>query len=133
MGSKTRGSARAAARLRWTKVAAVADTPESLKSFKKKDASKDDEPPPDDPENPSTDFHGEKRSNETHASTTDPDAKLAKKSKGTTAKMSYSAHALIENRHGLLVAFQMDEANDETRGVARPRTRSLDAKRRVMR
>ena len=83
----------------------------SLKSFKKKDSSKDDEPPPDDPGNPSVDFHGEKRSNETHASTTDPDAKLAKKSKGTTAKMSYSAHALIENRNGLLVDFQMDEAN----------------------
>ncbi len=83
----------------------------SLKSFKKKDASKNDEPPPDDPGNPSVDFHGEKRSNETHASTTDPDAKLAKKSRGTTAKMSYSAHALIENRNGLLVDFQMDEAN----------------------
>jgi transposase len=83
----------------------------SLKSFKKKDSSKDDEPPPDDPGNPSVDFHGEKRSNETHASTTDPDAKLARKGKGKEAKMSYSAHALIENRNGLLVDFQMDEAD----------------------
>ena len=83
----------------------------SLKSFKKKDSSNDGEPPPDDPGNPSVDFHGEKRSNATHASTTDPDAKLARKGKGKEAKMSYSAHALIENRHGLLVDFQMDEAD----------------------
>ena len=83
----------------------------SLKSFKKKDGSKKDEPPPDDPGNPSVDFHGEKRSNETHESTTDPDAKLARKGLGKEAKLSYSAHALIENRNGLLVAFQMDEAD----------------------
>jgi len=83
----------------------------SLKSFKKKDASKDDEPPPDDPGNPSVDFHGEKRSNETHESTTDPDARLARKGSGKEAKMSYSAHALIENRNGLLVDFQMDTAD----------------------
>jgi transposase len=83
----------------------------SLKSFKKKDGEKKDEPPPDDPGNPSVDFHGEKRSNETHESTTDPDAKLARKGLGKEAKLSYSAHALIENRHGLLVAFQMDQAD----------------------
>jgi transposase len=49
------------------------------------------------------DFHGEKRSNETHQSTTDPDARLYKKSKGSEAKMGYLGHALMENRHGLLV------------------------------
>ena len=49
------------------------------------------------------DFHGEKRSNETHQSTTDPDARLYKKSKGSEAKLSYLGHALMENRHGLLV------------------------------
>jgi IS5 family transposase len=49
------------------------------------------------------DFHGEKRSNETHQSTTDPDARLYRKSKGSEAKMSYLGHALMENRHGLLV------------------------------
>jgi transposase len=68
-------------------------------------------PPPDDRGNPSVDFHGEKRSNETHESTTDPDAKLARKGKGKEAKLSYSAHALIENRNCLLVDFQMDEAD----------------------
>lgn len=83
----------------------------SLKSFKKRDASNKNEPPPDDPGNPSVDFHGEKRSNETHESTTDPDAKLARKGAGKEAKLSYSAHALIENRNGLLVAFQMDQAD----------------------
>jgi transposase len=49
------------------------------------------------------DFHGERRSNETHQSTTDPDARLYKKSKGSEAKMGYLGHALMENRHGLLV------------------------------
>jgi len=81
----------------------------SLKSFKKKGAGKGD--PPDDPGNPSVDFHGESRSNATHESTTDPDAKLARKGFGKEAKLSYSAHALIENRNGLLVDFQVDEAN----------------------
>ena len=64
----------------------------SLKSFKKKD---DDETPPDDPGNPSVDFHGEKRSNATHESTTDPDAKLMRKGAGKEAKLSYSGHALM--------------------------------------
>ncbi len=81
----------------------------SLKSFKRKDD--DDTTPPDDPGNPTVDFHGEKRSNETHESATDPDAKLARKSNGTTAKLSYSAHALMENRNGLLVDFQIDTAD----------------------
>lgn len=85
----------------------------SLKSFRRKDdKSKDDEgPPKDDPGNPSVDFHGEKRSNETHASRTDPDAKLARKGYGKEAKLSYSAHALMENRNGLLVDFRVAEAN----------------------
>jgi transposase len=82
----------------------------SLKSFKKKDA-KDEGGPPDDPGNPTVNFHGEKRSNETHASTTDPEAKLARKGRGKEAKLSYSAHALMENRNGLLVDFRVAEAN----------------------
>ena len=80
----------------------------SLKSFKKK--GQDSKKPPDDPGNPTVDFHGEKRSNETHKSTTDPDAKLARK-KGKEAKLSYSAHALIENRNGLVLDLQMDVAD----------------------
>lgn len=81
----------------------------SLKSFKKKDGPKD--PPPDDPGNPSVDFHGEKRSNDTHASTTDPEAKLARKGNGKEAKMCFSAHALMDNRNGLIVDLRVAEAN----------------------
>jgi len=78
----------------------------SLKSFKKKDAPYDT-PPPDDPGNPTVDFRGEKRSNETHESSTDPEARLARKSNGTTSKLSFSAHSLMENRNGLLVDFRV--------------------------
>jgi transposase len=89
----------------------------SLKSFRRKDENPADREPPDDPGNPTVNFHGEKRSNETHASTTDPEAKLARK-KGKESKMSYSAHALMENRNGLLVDFRVEEAN----GYAERRT-----------
>jgi IS5 family transposase len=72
----------------------------SLKSFKRKDAPVE---PPDDPGNPTVDFHGERRSNDTHGSTTDPDARLARKAKGHEAKLAYQGHVLMENRHGLAV------------------------------
>lgn len=74
----------------------------SLKSFKRKDG-KSKGPSDDDKGNPTVDFKGERRSNDTHASTTDPDAKLARKSNGTTAKMSFTGHGMMENRNGLLV------------------------------
>jgi len=73
----------------------------SLKSFKKVGA--DDPLPSDDPGNPPVNFHGETRTNATHASTTDPDAKLARKGAGKEAKLSYSGHVLMENRNGLVV------------------------------
>jgi transposase len=72
----------------------------SLKSFKKVG---DDDPPPDDPGNPTVNFHGEPRSNATHASTTDPDARLARKGAGKEAKLSYTGSVLMENRNGLAV------------------------------
>jgi transposase len=71
------------------------------KSFKKKEGG--EEAPVDDPGNPTVDFHGEKRSHETHESTTDPEARLAKKGKGKEAKLSYSGHVLMENRNGMIV------------------------------
>ncbi len=71
----------------------------------------DDGAPPDDPGNPTVDFHGEKRSNATHESTTDRDAKLARKGRGKEAKLSYSGHALMENRNGLIVDVQIDVAD----------------------
>ncbi len=72
------------------------------KSFKKKDGS-EASPSPDDPGNPTVDFHGEKRSNQTHQSTTDPDSRLYKKSQGSEAKLAYWGHVLMENRNGLVV------------------------------
>jgi len=72
----------------------------SLKSFKKVD---EEAPPADDPGNPTVDFRGEERRNDTHASTTDPDALLARKGKGKEAKLSFSGHVLMENRNGLVV------------------------------
>lgn len=83
----------------------------SLKSFKSKDGDHKD--PPNDRGNPTVDFRGENRSNDTHASTTDPEARLAKKSKGKEAKLSYSAHALMENRNGLLMDFRVDQADGQ--------------------
>jgi hypothetical protein len=82
----------------------------SLKSFRKKGEKPEDRPPPDDPGNPSVSFHGEKRSNATHESTSDPESKLARKSNATAAKLSYSQHALIENRNGLLADIRIAEA-----------------------
>ena len=71
----------------------------SLKSFQPKDKEQE---PPDDPGNPRVDFHGEKRSNQTHASTTDPEALLARKGNGKEAKLSFNGNALMENRNGLV-------------------------------
>ena len=103
----------------------------SLKSFKKKDDH--DQGPPDDPGNPTVDFHGEKRTNDTHESTTDPDAKLARKGKGKEAKLSYSAHALIENRNGLVLDLQMDIADGraERRNALEMLDNNLPGQRRI--
>jgi transposase len=81
----------------------------SLKSFR----PKDEQPgaPPDDPGNPTVDFHGEKRSNQTHESKTDGDALLARKAKGKEAKLSYSGNLLVENRNGLIVDAELLQAN----------------------
>jgi transposase len=81
----------------------------SLKSFKK--TERDEGAPPDDPGNPTVDFHGEKRSNQTHESSTDPEAKLARKGSGKEAKLSYSGHVLMENRNGLVADVEVLEAN----------------------
>ena len=79
----------------------------SIKSFRPKDA------PPSEGgggRNPEVDFHGEKRLNRTHASTTDPEARLFKKSKGKEAKLCYMGHVLMENRHGLVVSPRLTQA-----------------------
>jgi transposase len=80
----------------------------SLKSFERKDQKN---PPPDDPGNPTVDFHGEKRSNDTHESTTDADARLARKGNGKEAKLSYNGNLLTENRNGLIVTTEVFQVN----------------------
>jgi transposase len=80
----------------------------SHKSFKPKD-----QPPaqPGEGRNSEVQWHGEKRSNETHASTTDPQARLARKSAGTAAKLCYAGHLLIENRSALIVDAELTTAD----------------------
>lgn len=68
--------------------------------------------------NAEVDFHGEKRTNETHASTTDPDARLYRKGKGKETKLCFMGHGLMENRHGLLVDACLTEANGHAERVA---------------
>ncbi len=80
-----------------------------VKSFQRKDGG--NPPPPDDPGNPTVNFRGERRSNRTHESKTDPDAKLARKGDGKEAKLSYSGNLLVENRNGLIVNATVWEAN----------------------
>jgi len=81
----------------------------SLKSFKRKGQKPG--AGPDDPGNPTVNFHGEHRSNATHQSTTDPEALLARKGKGKEAKLCYSANALVENRNSLLIDLQVEPAD----------------------
>ena len=88
----------------------------SLKSFRPKGEKPGD--PPDDPGNPTVNFHGEKRSNQTHESTTDPQARLARKGRGKEAKLSYSQNVLMENRNGLMVDVLITQAD----GFAERRT-----------
>jgi hypothetical protein len=80
----------------------------SQKSFRRKDQPA---PPPDDPGNPTVDFRGETRSNATHESTTDPDARLARKSGGHESKLAYCGNVLIENRNGLVVDTELLQCN----------------------
>jgi transposase len=79
------------------------------KSFRPRDAGPTE--PPDDPGNPTVNFHGEKRSNETHQSTTDPQARLYRKGSSQEAKLAYLGHVLMENRNGLVVDTRVTEAH----------------------
>jgi transposase len=87
----------------------------STKSFRPKDGSG---PPPDPGRNGEQDFHGQKRSNETHASTTDPDARLFKKGRGKEAKLCFMGHALMENRNGLIVGAVATRASGHAERLA---------------
>src|SRR5271155_1156934 len=81
----------------------------SQKSFQSKDQPQ--QPPPEDPGNPTVDFHGEQRRNDTHESKTDPDARLARKSGGHEAKLAYCGNVLMENRNGLVVDTELLQCN----------------------
>lgn len=87
----------------------------SLKSVRRKD---DDRGGPIDPDNQGVDFHGEKRSNDTHASVTDPDAKLFRKSRAAATKLYFSGNAVAENRCGLIADFSVDDVLTGERAAA---------------
>lgn len=101
----------------------------SMKSFRPKS---DDEPPKKGESNPEVDFRGQKRSNATHSSTTDPEAKLFRKGDGKPSQLCYIGHVLMENRNGLCT----DALVSPARGRAEPEAalemvrRSIDASRR---
>ncbi len=103
----------------------------SMKSFKPK--GEHDDTPPDDPGNPTVNFRGQTRKNDTHASTTDPEAKLARKGVGKEAKLCFSMHSLMENRNGLIVDLLVAEANGtaERSGALAMIDRSLPARKRI--
>lgn len=89
------------------------------KSFQRRQGSR----PPvgdDDPGNPTVDFHGERRSNATHQSTTDPEARLARKGKGREAQLAYQGHVLMENRHGLAVGATVTPATGTAERTTAP-------------
>ena len=87
----------------------------SLKSVRRKD---DDRGGPIDPGNQGVDFHGERRTNDTHASVTDPDAKLFRKSRAAATKLYFSGNAVAENRCGLIVDFSVDDILTGERAAA---------------
>lgn len=82
----------------------------SLKSFRPKDEERGARPSDGGPGNPTVNFHGETRSNDTHQSTTDGESLLMRKGAGKEAKLSFGAHALMENRHGLLLDLKVTAA-----------------------
>ena len=88
----------------------------SLKSFKAK--NDDEEPPPADGRNEEVDFRGEKRSNRTHAATTDPDAMLYRKGPGMEARLCFIGHALMENRNGLFVDARLTKVSGHAERLA---------------
>src|SRR5713101_6817322 len=99
----------------------------SHKSFRRKGEG----PGPSDG-NRAADFHGEKRTNDTHQSTTDPDARLYKKSAGSEAKLAYLGHVLMENRHGFLVKTRLTLATGTAeRDAALAMTKQIREKRRL--
>jgi len=102
----------------------------SLKSFRPKDGSGSNRGTGE--KNPEVDFHGEKRSNDTHQSTTDPEAMLAKKGHGKEAKLCFMGHVLMENRNGLIVDVDLTQATGTAeREAALAMLRKVPGRRRI--
>jgi len=101
----------------------------SLKSFQPKDRTPGD--PPDDDGNATVNFRGERRSNQTHESTTDPDASLMRKGLGKEARLSFSAHVLMDNRHGLCLDFTVTRAVGVTEREAARRMLARQGRKRI--
>ena len=102
----------------------------SLKSFRPRDDS--DDPGRGGGRNPDRDFHGERRRNETHASTTDPESRLFRKGKGKEAKMAYMGHVLTENRNGLVVDAKVSQATGTAeRDVALDLVEAIPGRHRI--
>jgi transposase len=100
-----------------------------LKSFRPRDGSAE---PPSPGRNSERDFHGEKRSNATHASTSDPEAKLCRKGAGKEARLGFLGHALVENRHGLVVDGRVSEASGTAeRDEAEVRVAAVPGRHRI--
>ena len=101
----------------------------SQKSFQKKEQPLS--PPPDDPGNASVNFHGETRTNQTHQSNTDPEARLYRKGPGKEAKLAFMGHAITENRHGLVIATDFTEATGRAeREAAQAMLKTIQKKQR---
>ncbi len=100
----------------------------SLKSFRRKESDRPDDD--DDSGNPNVNFHGEKRSNETHQSTTDPESRLYRKGSGKEAKLYYNGHALMENRHGLLLDISVTAADTKSQWSAAEQMLKRQARKR---
>jgi len=83
----------------------------ALKSLRPIDEDEGEEPPAGGGRNPDVDWRGERRGNETHRSTTDPEARLARKGNGKEARLCYAGHALTENRNGLIVEAELTQAS----------------------
>ena len=90
----------------------------SMKSLKPKTSKGDDEPPASGGRNEEVDFRGEKRSNRTHASTSDPDAMLYRKGSGMEARLCFIGHALMENRNGLFVDARLTRVSGHAERLA---------------
>ena len=106
----------------------------SMKSVRPRDEDPSQRPPSDDPGNPTVDWRGEKRTNATHASTTDPEAMLARKTRGSGTKLAFRGHAVMENRNGLCVDVSVSgatgtaERDEAIRMVKRLRKRGIRVK-----